>query len=99
MISESIAFRVEYSSGAVYHLLASTDCDNCDGFDDYFRGIEYTPRNGVASLVSSSENAKTLDKYDQNVFVPHGTARRAAEQLIERLNKLNKAEPLFVTDY
>ena len=99
MISESIAFRVEYSSGAVYHLLASTDCEKCDGFDDYFRGIEYTPRNGVASVVSCSENAKKLDKYDQNLFMPHGTARRAAEQLIERLNKLNKAEPLFVIDY
>jgi hypothetical protein len=99
MISESIAFRVEYSSGAVYHLLASTDCDNCDEFDDYFRGIEYTPRNGVASVISYSDDAKTLDKYDKNLFMPHGTARRAAELMIERLNKLNEAEPLFVTDY
>lgn len=99
MISESIAFRVEYSSGAVYHLLASTDCEKCDGFDDYFRGIEYTPRNGVASLFSWTGNAKPLDEYEKNLFLPHGTARQAAEMLIERLNKLNKAEPLFVTDY
>ena len=99
MISESIAIRVNYGSGVIYHLLASTDCDKCDGFDDYFRGIEYTPRNGVASVFSCSEVAENLDKYDRSVFVPNGTARRAAEQLIERLNKLNKAEPISVIDY
>jgi hypothetical protein len=99
MVSETIAYRVQYGSGVVYHLLASTDCDKCDGFDDYFRGIEFTPRNGVASVFSCSDNAKNLGKYERNLFMPHGTARQAAEQLIERLNKLNKAEPLFVTDY
>ena len=83
----------------VYHLLASTDCEKGDGVDGDVRGGEYTPRNGVASVVSCSDNAKKLDKYDQNLFMPHGTARRAAEQLIERLNKLNKAEPLLVMDY
>lgn len=99
MVTETIAYRVQYGSGVVYHLLASTDCEKCDGFDDYFRGIEYTPQNGVASVFSCSDNAKKLDRYDQNLFMPHGTARRAAELMIERLNKLNKAEPLFITDY
>lgn len=99
MLKESIAYRVDYPNGAVYHLIASTDTERVDCHNEYFRGIEYTPDNGVASFFTCSEGAKRLDKYEQNLFVPHGTAKVAAEKLIEKLNKLNDSKPLFVFEY
>ena len=99
MAYESIAFRIEYKNGAVYHLIASTDVDKMDNFDFYFRGVEYTPYNGLVSLFDCSDNAKQPDEFDRNLFMPHGTARRAVDLMIERLNKLNKSEPIFVTEY
>lgn len=98
-MTESIAYRVDYPRGAVYHLIASTDTERLDCHNEYFKGIEYTPDNGVASIFTCSEGAKRLDKYEQNVFAPHGTAKVAAEQLIEKLNKLNDSKPLFVFEY
>ena len=98
-MTESIAYRVDYPKGAVYHLIASTDTDKIEGHNKYFRGIEYTPDNGVASIFTCSEGAKRLDEYEQNIFVPHGTAKITAEKLIEKLNKLNDSKPLFVFDY
>ena len=100
MPTETIHFRVEYSNGAVYHIIASTNIDQIENWDTYFPNQTYTERNGLASLFSRSDSAADLDDEEKNIFFQRGTARDAAKQLIEKLNNVNNGKkPLFVTEY
>lgn len=100
MPTETIHFRVEYSNGAVYHIIASTNVDKMTNWNAYFPNQIYSEKNGLASLFMKSENAQDLFGLNKNVFIPGGNAQAAAEDLISRLNLLNKeSKPLFKMEY
>jgi hypothetical protein len=100
MPTETIHFRVEYSNGAVYHIIASTNVDQMENWNTYFPNQNYEAQNGLASLFMKSEKARDLMRKDKNVFVQNGNAREAAGILIDRLNVLNKeSKPLFEMEY
>lgn len=100
MPTETIHFRVEYSNGAIYHIIASTNVDPIDNWDTYFPNQHYEAQNGLASLFMKSDTAVGLDENEKNVFSPGHNARFAAMELINRLNQRNhEPSPLFLTEY
>ena len=102
MPTETIHFRVEYSNGAVYHIIASTNVDQMENWNNYFPNQNFNAQNGLASLFMKSDTAVGLEENEKNIFMsgPGQNARTAAFELINRLNQKNhEPSPLFLTEY
>lgn len=99
MPQETTHYRIEYPNGSVYHIVASTNVEQMDNWDEYFQ-VPFNERNGLASLFMTSDGAKKPKEKEKNLFDPEGDAHSAAKKLIEKLNELNGVkQPLFSTEY
>lgn len=90
--------RVEYSNKRIFFIIASSNVNCFDGWNERF-AEPYVTMNGLASIFMRSENASEVIVPNSHYYDPNGNADSAAMKLIEIISKTIGTEPLFVQRY
>lgn len=93
MKEHRLHWRIAYSLDEFYYVIASSNVPKNTLVETWANlSGGYSEKNGMASILSRSPNAK-IDGLDPHVFVKDGNAQSAMDKMIKKLDEVNAPHP------
>lgn len=96
MAEVRLNWRIAYSLTEYYYVIASSNVPRNDLVESWSKKEGgYTERNGMASILTRSPNAK-FEGLVPHLFIPNGNALEAMEKMIKKLDEINDGRQHFI---